>query len=441
MRPEESCGLPFARHPLSRRITLAQPALSPVTSIAEAPRIIWPLLALALGSFGIGTTEFVSMGLLPDIARGIGTSIPVTGHVISAYALGVVVGAPVFAGLGVKMRRRTLLIALMVMFTIGNTLTAFATGYNTLLAARFLAGLPHGAYFGVASVVAAALAGPTRRAWAVARVLLGLTVANVVGVPAATWLGQALGWRSAFIAVGCIGLLTMLALFRWLPSVPADAGSSLRSEVRALGRTQIWLTLGIAAIGFGGMFAVYSYISPTLTNLAGMSAAKVPLVLAVWGVGMVAGNLAGGWLADRGAMRAMAIALVATAASLALFTVTSSNAISATATAFLLGSGLAIAPALQLRLMDLAPDAQSLTAALMHSAFNAANAIGPWLGGMVLAAGFGWRAPAWVGVALAVAGLAILGASALLQRATNRRTADVAALPESEPEFERATAA
>lgn len=382
------------------------------------------------------------MGLLPEIARGIGTSIPVTGHVISAYALGVVIGAPIFAALGVKLRRRNLLIALMVMFTVGNTLTAFASGYSTLLAARFLAGLPHGAYFGVASVVAAGLAGPTRRAWAVARVLLGLTVANVVGVPAATWLGQMLGWRTAFIAVGGIGVLTVLALFRWLPSVSAGAGSTLGSEVRALGRLQIWLTLGIAAIGFGGMFAVYSYISPTLTNLSGMSAARVPLVLAVWGVGMVAGNLVGGWLADRGAMRAMAFALVATALSLALFTVTSSNALAATATAFLLGSGLAIAPALQLRLMDLAPDAQSLTAALMHSAFNAANAIGPWLGGMVLAAGYGWRAPSWVGVGLAVAGLGMLGLSALLQRGTDRSASRAARpLPVTEPSYDRASAA
>lgn len=390
---------------------------------ARASAILWPLLALALGSFGIGTTEFVSMGLLPDIARGIGTSIPQTGHVISAYAIGVVVGAPTFAALGVRLRRRTLLIALMAMFTVGNTLTAFASSYHTLLAARFLAGLPHGAYFGVASVVAATLAGPSRRAWAVARVLLGLTVANVVGVPAATWLGQALGWRSAFIAVGAIGVLTMLALVRWLPSIALADDTSLRAEVRALGRAQVWLTLAIAAIGFGGMFAVYSYITPTLTNLAGMAASRVPLVLAVWGVGMVVGNLVGGWLADRGAMRAMAIALVATALSLALFSVTSSNAIAATATAFLLGSGLAIAPALQLRLMDLAPDAQSLTAALMHSAFNAANAIGPWLGGMVIAAGFGWRAPSWVGVGLALGGLGILGTSVLLERTTRRRLA------------------
>ena len=383
------------------------------------------------------------MGLLPDIARSIGTSIPVTGHVISAYAIGVVVGAPTFAALGVRLRRRTLLIALMVMFTIGNSLTAFASSYHTLLAARFLAGLPHGAYFGVASVVAATLAGPNRRAWAVARVLLGLTVANVVGVPAATWLGQLLGWRSAFIAVGGIGLLTVLALFRWLPSIAVSEATSLRTELRALGRVQVWLALGIAAIGFGGMFAVYSYITPTLTTLAGMSASRVPLVLAVWGVGMVVGNLLGGWLADRGAMRTMAIALLATAFSLALFTVTSSNAIAATATAFLLGSGLVIAPALQLRLMDLAPDAQSLTAALMHSAFNAANAIGPWLGGLVLAAGYGWTAPSWVGVGLALAGLGILGASALLERTTRRRgaTLEIHAVPPAEPTFDRASAA
>ncbi|MGH7710512.1 MAG: MFS transporter, partial [Gemmatimonadaceae bacterium] len=311
-------------------------------------------------------------------------------------------------------------------------LTALASSYHTVVAARFLAGLPHGAFFGIAALVATSLAGPERRAWAVARVLLGLMIANVIGVPIATALGQHLGWRSAFVLVALIGVATILALRSWVAESAAPHGASLRTELRVLRRPQVWLTLGVGAIGFGGMFAVYSYITPTLTSLAGMRATTVPFVLAVWGLGMVAGNIVGGWLADRGVVRAMLITLATTAVFLALFTVTSRYAVAATATAFLLGTTVAMGPALQVRLMDVAADAQTITAALVHSAFNAANALGPWLGGLALASGFGWTAPAWVGVALAIGGIVMLGGSVLVERfEVTTKASPATALPAS----------
>jgi DHA1 family inner membrane transport protein len=312
----------------------------------------------------------------------------------------------------------------MATFVAGNLLSAIATTYHGLLAARFFAGLPHGAFFGIASLVAVSLAGRTRRAWAVARVFLGLTVATVVGVPAATGIGQHLGWRSVFATVAGIGVLTLIAISRWLPRVPAAKGASLRTELGALRRPQVWLTVGVGAVGYGGMFAVYSYMTPTLTSLAGMRASTVPLVLAVWGMGMVAGAFVGGWLAQRSVMGALFTILVATAAFLALFVVTSAHPIAATATVLLLGTCAAIVPPLQVRLMDVAADAQSLAAALVHSAFNLANAIGPWLGGPAIAAGFGWTGPSWVGVRLAIGGLAILGWSALLDRRSGANASD-----------------
>src|SRR3954447_7005551 len=264
------------------------PAASPV-----APRLGPALAALALGGFAIGTTEFVAMGLLPEIARGLAVSVPAGGHVISAYALGVVVGAPLLAGLGARLPRRTLLVGLMAAFTAGNLLSALAPTYWLLIAARFVAGLPHGAYFGVAALVAADLAGPERRARAVSRVLLGLSVANVVGVPPATWLGQTLGWRTAFAAAALLAAATAVSVRRVVPWTAADPHATLRRELGALRRPQVWLALGTDAIGGGGMFAVYSYISPILTGRAGLAEGLVPIILGVWGLGMVVGNVVG----------------------------------------------------------------------------------------------------------------------------------------------------
>ncbi|HVR53369.1 MAG TPA: MFS transporter [Pseudorhodoferax sp.] len=365
------------------------------------------VFSLGVGGFAIGTGEFVIMGLLPEVARDIGVSIPQAGHVISAYALGVVLGAPVLAVLSANMGRRALLMALMAVFAAGNFASAAAPGYWSLNLLRFAAGLPHGTYFGVAALVAAALAPPGRRAQAVGLVMLGLTGATLVGVPLAAALGQLFGWRSAFVLVGVIALLAMVLVHRNVPPLAADAGASPWRELGALARPQVWLTLGIAAIGFGGMFSVFSYIKPTLLEVSGMPLAWVPAVLALFGLGMVVGNLVGAKLADRSLMRTICAMLAWAALVLALFTLTAHHPVLAALNVFLIGTTVAIGPALQVRLMDVAGDAQTLAAALNHSAFNVANALGAWLGGVAISAGLGWTSTGWVGALLALGGMAI----------------------------------
>ncbi|OBF21164.1 MFS transporter [Mycobacterium sp. ACS4331] len=393
-------------------------AAVPTALVAPPPAALrLAVLALALGGFGIGTNEFVAMGLLPDIAAGLGVSEPSAGHVISAYALGVVIGAPVIAALTAKAPRKALLVALMAVFVLGNVAAVVAPTYGTLVAARFVAGLPHGAYFGIAALVAARLLGPGNRAKAVAQVMTGLTVATVIGVPLASWLGQHLGWRSAFVLVVGIGLTTIVALWLWLPSVGATHTSSPLTELGALKRPQVWLALGVGMVGFGGMFAVYTYVATTLTDVTGVGRGWVPIGLMVFGAGMVVGNVLGGRLADWSVIRSLYATMAALGVALAVFVVASHNSITALIVLFVIGaSGAAIAPALQTRLMDVAADAQTLAAALNHSALNIANAAGAWIGGLVIAAGFGYTAPAAAGALLAAAGLVILTCSVLLQR-------------------------
>ncbi|WP_376739954.1 MFS transporter [Nocardia coubleae] len=392
----------------------------------DAPRTSWhvpAMLALALGGFGIGTTEFVTMGLLPDIAAAFGISEPSAGHAVSAYALGVVVGAPLIAALCARVPRKKLLIVLMAAFTLGNAATVLAPTFGTLVAARFVSGLPHGAYFGVASLAAATLAPVGQRAKAVAAVMLGLSVANVVGVPGATWLGQHFGWRDAYIVVTFIGVATVAALWRYLPALSDMKITNPMTELGALRRPQVLLTLAVGAIGFGGMFAVYTYIATTMTDVAGMPIGAVPIVLALFGLGMIAGNIIGGILADRGVDRSIFAAMIAMVVILAGFVLAAHNPITAAVGAFLVGaSGAALAPGLQTRLMDVAADAQTLAAALNHAALNIANAAGAWLGGLVIAAGLGYTAPALVGAVLAVAGVALFTATVLLARRTTPNT-------------------
>jgi MFS transporter, DHA1 family, inner membrane transport protein len=392
---------------------------APVSVVAPDPSVRWlAVLALAVGSFGIGTTEFVAMGLLPDIAAGLGISEPTAGHVISAYALGVVVGAPLIAALAARVPRKTLLIVLMTVFTLGNLASVLAPSYGTLMAARFIAGLPHGAFFGVAAIVAAHLMGPQNRAKAVAHVMCGLTVATVIGVPMASWLGQTLGWRAAFAVVVAVGVFNVVAMWFWLPErLRAMRSTSPMTELGALRRVQVWLALLVGMIGFGGMFAVYTYISTTMTDVAGLSRDLVPLALMVFGIGMVMGNLVGGRLADRSVVRALYLSMGALGVMLAIFVFASHNTFTALIVLFGIGAtGSAVAPALQTRLMDVAFDAQTLAAALNHSALNIGNATGAWVGGLVIAAGYGYTAPAAAGAVLATGGLAILTASVLLQR-------------------------
>jgi DHA1 family inner membrane transport protein len=395
---------------------MTTPSLSPELDAAASSSVRAPdadrtllraVLALGVGGFSIGTGEFVIMGLLPEVARDIGVSIPQAGHVISAYALGVVIGAPVLAVLAAGWNRRALLIALMGIYALGNFASALAPGYLSLNLMRFLTGLPHGTYFGVAALVAATLAPPGRRARAVGLVMLGLTGATLVGVPIAAWLGQHFGWRAAFVFVGLIAVLAMVLLRRGVPDIRAAAGASPLRELDALRRPQVWLTLGIGAIGFGGMFAVFSYIKPTLTEVAGLPVSYVPFVLALFGLGMVAGNLVGARLADKSLMRTIGGLLVWSVAVLVLFVFAAQHVATAAIATFLIGTVVAIGPALQIRLMDVAGDAQTLAAALNHSAFNMANALGAWLGGLAISAGLGWTSTGWVGALLGLAGLGI----------------------------------
>ena len=390
----------------------------PQSVVAPDTTVRWlAVLALALGGFGIGTTEFVAMGLLPDIATSLGINEPTAGHVISAYALGVVVGAPLIASLTARVERKTLLLGLMVVFTLGNLASVFAPTYGTLMAARFVAGIPHGAFFGIAALVAAHLMGPQNRAKAVSHVLTGLTVATVLGVPVASWLGQQFGWRSAFGLVVAIGLVTLTAIWFWLPEMTSMHVTSPVTELGALKRVQVWLALLVGMVGFGGMFAVYTYVSTTLTDVAGLSRALIPLALMVFGLGMVVGNLVGGRMADVSVVRGLYLSISALCVVLTLFVFAAHNPWTAMAGLFLIGAaGSAIGPALQTRLMDVAHDAQTLAAALNHSALNIANAAGAWVGGVVIAAGYGYTAPAAAGAILAVAGLVVLTVSVLLQR-------------------------
>ena len=393
----------------------APPLLPP--RVTQPRHALLATAALVLGGVAIGTTEFVTMGLLPQIAEGVGVSIPAAGHTISAYAAGVVVGAPLIAAVGARAPRKGLLMGLIAAFTVGNALSALAPTFETLVTARFLAGLPHGAFFGVAALVAVDLAPRGQAGRAVGRVMLGIPIANVIGVPGATWLGQHLGWRAAYWLVAVIGLVTVALIAASVPHLPGDRTRTVRSELGALTRTQVWLTLGVGAIGFGGMFAMYSYIAPTVTDVTGLPTRAVPVFLLVFGVGGLVGNVVAGRMGDWSVLRSTVIGMVGLGVSLALFAWLSPYPAAALVVLFLtavLGSVLVIN--LQLRLMQVAGSAQTLAAASNHSALNLANALGAWVGGAVIAAGWGYRAPSLVGAGLAVAGLGVLAVSVHLHR-------------------------
>ncbi|MFJ6544456.1 MFS transporter [Streptomyces sp. NPDC091385] len=367
------------------------------------------LLALAVGAFGIGTTEFVMMGLLPDVADDLHISIPTAGHLVSAYALGVVIGAPLLAALTARMSRRTVLIGLMALFVAGNALSAFAPGYESLLAARFLSGLPHGAFFGVGAVVATSMVAPERKARSVSLMFLGLTVANVAGVPVATLMGQHLGWRATFLGVSAIGLAAIASLALLIPHDHTHASpAGLRGELAALKSLPVWLALGTTVAGFGALFAAYSYITPMLTGAAGFDPASVTLLLALFGVGATAGNLLGGRLADHAMRGTLFGGLAALGVVLALFPLMMRAEWSAALAVALLGMAAFVTGSpLQLMVMDKAAAAPSLASSANQAAFNLANAGGAWIGGLALAAGLGVTSPALAGAVLAVLGIAV----------------------------------
>lgn len=385
------------------------------------------LLALAVGAFGIGTTEFVMMGVLPLTAADFHIDIPSAGYFISAYALGVVIGAPLLTALAVRLPRKTMLLAMMGLFTVGNALFALSPNQDFGIAFRFLAGLPHGAFFGAGAVVASSLARPGQRAKAVSMMFMGLTLANVIGVPLGTLLGQQVGWRATFGVVAVIGLLAIAAIAKLVPHQGRPADPSIRGELGAFRRPQVWLALAIVMFGLGGVFACMSYIAPMLTDVAGYSPANVTVLLSLAGVGMTIGNYLGGRLADKALMPSLYVALLALATVLAIFTVTAQGKVGAAVTIFFVGvSGFMIGPMMQARIMEKAGGTPSLVSTAVQSAFNIANSIGAYLGGLVIAGGLGLLAPNWVGSLLAVLGVSIAAVSGLLDRREARAEKELA---------------
>ena len=404
---------------LPPHVTLAPTTTDDRVALPHA-RPALAILALALGGFTIGTTEFMTMGVLPEVAEGVDVSVPMAGHVISAYAVGVVVGVPILAFFGAAMPRRGMLIALMGAYALFNLLSAVAPNYEVLTLARFLDGLPHGAYFGVASLVAASLVTPERRGRAVASVMLGLSVANVVGVPLATFLGQQVGWRATYLLGGALALVTVAMVLAAVPSVPGDTEASGRKEAREFfGSLQVWLTMAVGAIGFGGMFAVYSYIAKTVTEVGDLARGAVPVFVLALGLGMVVGTWLAGELAAWSVVRSLVLSGVTGVALMLVYFVAAPGGWLLLPVAFLVtATGSVLVVNLQLRLMDVAGGAVTLGAAMNHAALNIANALGAWLGGLVIAAGYGYRAPALVGAGLSALGVMILLWSAIAHRRT-----------------------
>lgn len=378
-------------------------------SLSRSYSFLGVILALAMGGFCIGTTEFVAMGLIQEIAQDLNVSIPEAGNFISAYALGVVIGAPIIAISCAKVPRKKLLLLLMLFYGIANASTALATTSETVLLSRFIAGLPHGAYFGVGALVAAQLANPNRRSTAVALMMMGLTVATVIGVPLATWIGQKFGWRSGFEFSAIIAFITLITIIVFVPNIPVHDTASVKNELAGLKNINIWLTLAVGAVGFGGMFSVYSYISPILTEYTHADITIVPFALAVWGIGMVIGGLVAGRFADKNLNKTIVGVLISSAITFILVCFMMDHIYTALIGLFLIGmTVIGLASTLQMRLMEVAGEAQSLAASLNHSAFNLANALGAYLGGWVLINNLGWLAPIQIGSILSLGGLVIL---------------------------------
>jgi len=384
------------------------------------------LVALALGGFAVGLTEFVLMGLLPEVAHGLlpgdwarsqPGAVAHAGWLITAYALGVVAGAPTIAVVSARMARKRLVAGLLVLFVVATALTALAPTFGLVLAARFVAGLPHGAYFGAAGMVAASLMGPGNKAKGYAIVLGGLTVSTVLGVPLVTALGQATSWRVAYLVIAALFAVATAAVLVTVPAVSAGAGGSPRAELRAFRAPQVWLVALTGSIGFAGFFAAYSFVAPVTTEVAGLPVSAVPWVLVAAGVGMTAGNLLGGMAADRALRPAMLGGFAALILATAAYGVLARWPAGLLVSAFVVGAAaLFLGPALQTRLIEVAPGAQLMGAAVNQSATNLANSIGATLGSLAIGHGLGYLSPAWVGVGLGSAGLVLAAVSFRLDR-------------------------
>lgn len=382
------------------------------------PIALW---ALAISAFAIGTTEFVIMGLLPDIAVNLGITLSSAGLLVTGYALGVFVGAPLITATTGKLSRKTLLIGLMLLFVIGNLGCALAPGYAVLMVSRVIASFAHGAFFGVGSVVATSLVVKEKQASAIALMFTGLTVANVLGVPFGTWLGQIYGWRSTFWAVSVIGMLALLATAFLLPKSGNQQSADLRHELKVLGRSQVLLSLLITVLGFGGVFTAFTYIAPILTDITGFAPGAVSPILLLFGAGLVCGNLLGGRFADRQLMPALVGSLLLLAGVLLLFSLTSHYHVAAVATIGLLGAAaFATVPPLQMRVLEKAGGAPNLASSVNIAAFNLGNALGAWLGGVTIDHGPGLRAVPSVAAMITAGGLVVALISWQLDRRTTR---------------------
>ncbi|GAA1181411.1 DHA1 family inner membrane transport protein [Kitasatospora gansuensis] len=390
------------------------PATTAKTSRSSLPA----LLALAIGAFGIGTTEFVITGLLPLIATDFDVSVPTAGILVTGYALGVVVGAPLLTAVGTRIPRKRMLMLLMGVFVLGNLLSAVTPGFELLLAGRVVTSLAHGAFFGIGAVIAAELVAPDRKAGAIATMFTGLTVANVVGVPLGTLIGQQLGWRVTFALVAAVGVAGVAAIALLVPELPRPrVAARLRQELSAFRNVQVGLAMAMTVLGFGGVFAAITYIAPMMTGPAGFSDSSVTWLLVLFGLGMVIGNLVGGRFADRALMPLLYLSLGLLSLTLLAFTFTAHNQLAAIVTVPLLGAfGFATVPPLQKRVLDQTAQAPTLASAVNIGAFNLGNALAAWLGGVVITAGYGYTAPNLVGAALTGSALLLAVLSAALER-------------------------
>lgn len=375
------------------------------------------LFALALGSFVIGTSEFASMGVIQLYAADLGLTVPQATAAITAYASGVVVGAPLVTLVAARLNRRWVLLGLMALFVLGNLLSSIAGNLGWLMLARFVSGVPHGAYFGAGAVVASYVMGPGRGGKAFATVMSGLTVATIFGSPLATLTGQALGWRQTYVAVALVGLLAFLAVRAWTPRTQALNGGSVTRELAALRKPAVWGAMLVAATGVAAIFAVYTFIGPLVTDAAKLPPAAIPLALALFGLGMTAGNIVGGALADRHPAWGIALGYGAALVVLAILAVGGASVWVLFPALFGVGAAaMAAIPGIQVRLTGLAPEAPSLMGAMNLAALNVANALGAWLGGVAIAAGFGLLSAAWAGFTLTATGLLALALTLATQR-------------------------
>ena len=373
------------------------------------------LIALALGGFGIGLTEFVIMGLLPEVAADFRVSEAAAGWLISGYALAVVVGALLLTAAVTRFERKPVLAVLMVLFIAGNLVSAIAPDYWLMMVGRIIAALAHGAFFGIGAVVAASMVAPNKRAGAIAIMFTGLTAANVLGVPFGTMLGQASGWRSTFWAITAIGVLALAGILALVPKAGADdaspgaASGGLRGELRAFRSGQVWLSILVTILGYGGMFGAFTYIAFTLTEVTGFAASTVPWLLILFGVGLFIGNTAGGRAADRNVDRTLLVALSALVVVLVVFALTAvSQPVTIASMVLLGGFGFATVPGLQMRVMKYATTAPTLASGANIGAFNVGNALGAWMGGVTITAGLGYTSPIWAGAGITLLGLAVM---------------------------------